>query len=101
MEFSEKHQIECLGMAKGKNSVRDDYKRNREHHLSAYKLSFATSSIMEMDLGHLEKDREKEDINSRGTNQLFLQEEITQMRTLQPAREITVERNMIMVWYQE
>lgn len=54
-----------------------------------------------MDLGHLEKDREKEDINSRGTNQLFLQEEITQMRTLQPAREITVKRNMIMVWYQE
>lgn len=55
MEFSEKHQIECLGMVKWKNSVRDDYRRNREHHLSAYKLSFARIFIngccSEMDLG--------------------------------------------------
>lgn len=55
MEFSEKHQIECLGMVKGKSSVRDDYKRNREHHLSAFKLIFShifnNGRCSEMDLG--------------------------------------------------
>lgn len=43
------------GEVKGKNSVRDDYRRNTEHLLSAYKLSFAHIFIngrcSEVDLG--------------------------------------------------
>lgn len=35
-----KHQAECSGMVQGKNSVKDDYKRNSKHRLSPYKLKF-------------------------------------------------------------